>query len=128
MTGSRVNCQACHTEPGNDPKGEAVIRSTMESCRRCHSQEYEQLFVHWHEMIAARQAEAEQLLAEVEKISMTTRPAGTEPRPVDALIQRAHANINLVQTANGIHNRNYALMLLDQAVDDLQKAKKLLSE
>jgi nitrate/TMAO reductase-like tetraheme cytochrome c subunit len=127
MTGSRVNCQACHTEPGNDLKGEAVIRSTMESCSRCHSQEYEQLFTHWHEMIKARQAEAEQLLAEIgQKIPITTQPEGAEPGPVDALIQRARENIKLVRTANGIHNRNYSLMLLDQAIDDLHEARKRL--
>jgi nitrate/TMAO reductase-like tetraheme cytochrome c subunit len=131
MTGSRANCQACHTKEGADPKDEAVIKGTLDSCRGCHSMEYEQLFRQWQESIASRLQEGQTLLANVEQRlgpAATQAPgAATQPAMDEAhrLLERARRNIHLVRSANGIHNRNYALMLLDQAVSDLDRAGKL---
>lgn len=124
MTGSRANCEACHTQPGADPKGEKVVRSTVAACRGCHGKDYEELFTRWREEIRARLSDAKILLAQVqEQLSVTTQPGGPGRVEATRLIARARQNIQLVATANGIHNRNYALLLLDQAVHDLQTAR-----
>ncbi len=128
MTGSRANCTACHIKAGVGMKGEEVILGTLESCRGCHGAEYEKLFRSWQESIASRLKEAETTLAEVQQsLSAATQAAGApstrEAMPdVEALVTRAQQNIHLVATANGIHNKNYALMLLDQALADLDAA------
>ncbi len=127
MTGSRANCRACHTKVGEDPKQEAVIVGTLESCRGCHGQEYEQLFVRWQHSIEGRLQDANTLLARVQQ----RLAGGSQPNDLDRpeavrLLDRAKRNIRLVMTANGMHNKNYALMLLDQAVLDLEEALKRL--
>jgi nitrate/TMAO reductase-like tetraheme cytochrome c subunit len=157
MTGSRANCRACHTARGADPKDEAVITGTLESCRGCHGQEYVKLFTQWKEGIAARLKEAQDLLASTEQrlaaagwsgvlpasqpaperpgVSPASRPVGTGAQPINAdlreairLVDRARANIHLVATANGIHNKNYAMALLDQAIQDLDEAGRRLGK
>ncbi len=126
MTGSRTNCRACHVEPGADPKGEAVIRSTVAACRGCHGKDYEELFAGWQGQIRARLDDAKALLATVEKsLAATTQTAGRTVPEAAMRVDRARANIELVAKANGIHNRNYAMLLLDQAIGDLEEARKL---
>lgn len=125
MTGSRANCQACHTQAGADPKGEAVIRSAVAACRGCHGRDYEDLFVQWQTQIHARLTEAQNRLAQVKgELAATTKAAGREQPEASRLLARAEENIRLVATANGIHNRNYAMLLLDQAMLDLEAARR----
>jgi cytochrome c nitrite reductase small subunit len=127
MTGARANCDACHTQAGNDPTGELVIRGTEASCRGCHGKDYSELFEQWREEIRARLADAQSLLADVQKqLAAATQPAGRDLTEATRLVAHAKQNIQLVATAGGIHNRNYALLLLDQAVSDLRNVRKMV--
>jgi nitrate/TMAO reductase-like tetraheme cytochrome c subunit len=128
MAGLRVNCRACHTKSGIDPKGEAIITSTLESCRGCHSEDYQELFASWQNSIAARLDESNTILARVEQqLTSATKPYDQNWIEAERLFKRAKNNIHFVSTAGGLHNKNYAMMLLDQAVVDLQRAHALLS-
>jgi len=127
MTGARANCDACHTQAGNDPTGEQVIKGTEASCRGCHGQDYSELFQQWRDEIRAKLADAEMLLVDVEKqLAAATQPAGRDLTHAVRLLARAKQNIQLVAAAGGIHNRNYALVLLDQADADLWNVRNLL--
>ncbi len=126
MTGSRANCQACHTKVGEDPKQEAVIVGTLESCRGCHGAEYEQLFTRWKDAIQARQDEAAGLLERAEQRRAAVQMHDEAWTEAGRLLDRARENIRLVRTANGMHNKNYALMLLDQAIADVERAQERL--
>jgi len=129
MAGSRTNCRACHTAEGTDPKNEAVITGTLESCRGCHGQEYVTLFHQWQERIGARLKEAQDLLATTQqRLTAATQPGDRDLTDVTRIVNRAADNIRLVSTANGIHNRNYALALLDQAIHDLEEAGKRMAK
>lgn len=123
MIGSRANCRACHSQPGADPKGKMVLTSTRDACRSCHGKEYEELFTRWQNAIQARLEEAQTLLATVEQqLAETKQPPDRDLDEAARLVARARQNVRLVATANGLHNKNYALMLLDQAVFDLETA------
>jgi len=128
MTGARANCDACHTQAGNDPTGELVIKGTEASCRGCHGKDYSELFNQWRDEIRARLANSEALLTDVQKqLAAATQPAGRDLTNATRLFGRAKQNIQLVATAGGIHNRNYALVLLDQADRDLRNVRDLLT-
>lgn len=127
MTGSRVTCRGCHLEPATDPHVGTVVTGTLTACRNCHSDDYEQLFDQWRHAIDARLTEATELLTATEtrlKQAMEQSRPGVEP--AGPLVTRARDNVRLVTNANGIHNKNYAMMLLDQAIIDLRKASSLL--
>ncbi|MFQ6048937.1 MAG: cytochrome c3 family protein, partial [Phycisphaerae bacterium] len=130
MTGSRANCRACHTHPGADPKGEMVLTSVREVCRGCHGENYVELFAQWQDELQARLEDARRLLSSVEQqlAAATRRFPQRDLAPTRDLLERARRNVLLVASANGMHNNNYALMLLDQAVIDLQHASANLSQ
>jgi hypothetical protein len=128
MSSSRANCRACHIKSGDDPKGDMVITGTLASCRGCHGEDYEELFARWQRTIQARLDEARALSEKVQqKLAATTQPHTRDQTKAAELLKRANANIHLVGTANGIHNKNYALIVLDQAVLDLENALTFLS-
>jgi len=130
MTGSRANCRACHTQAGADPKGEMVLTSTREACQGCHGEDYEELFARWQHAVQARLEEARGLLTSVET-RLSAAASQPQQRDLDEarrLLNRARRNVQLVATANGLHNKNYALMLLDQAVMDLERIAEELTQ
>lgn len=126
MSIARANCRACHILPTTDEKGDFLLKASPESCRGCHGEEYRTLFQQWRNAISSRLTEAQNLLSEVR--AQLAQPApGVDRRTPEELVARAAANIRLVAVGNGIHNKNYALNLLDQAILDLTEAQHLLS-
>jgi nitrate/TMAO reductase-like tetraheme cytochrome c subunit len=128
MVGSRATCSACHTEPGTGSKEQAVITGTVSSCRACHGDEYQELFGEWQDSIAARLREAESLRDNVQqRLAAASKPYDRDQLEADRLSRQAQQNIHLVAAGNGIHNKNYALVLLDQAVTDLERCQRILA-
>jgi hypothetical protein len=124
-----VNCRAGHTKAGDDPTGELVIEGTKAACRGCHSKDYEELFTQWQDELRAQLAEAQALMAQVEKrlaAFTTTQATGRDLDEARRLFARAKGNIDLVATAGGMHNRYYSLLLLDQADMDLRHARPIM--
>ena len=116
MFGSRINCRACHTEPGSDFKGDPLIRATEQGCIGCHTNEYGQMFEQWTSEIETYLSEAEALLANAEKRAAELEKAGKPlTRESQALLDQARENIRLVKAGRGIHNKHFALQLLDVA-------------
>ncbi len=128
MFGSRVSCLGCHTHATVDPKGTPLIEATKQACAICHSQDYEPLFDQWMTRLQIRQAEVGQLQQHVDQV--VARRGGAEQLPVEArqALETAQATVSFVAAAKGIHNRNYALTLLDNAELDLQRALQLMGE
>lgn len=120
MFGSRLNCRGCHTQAGNDFKGDSLITATKNTCVTCHNQDYEKLFEQWISEIANYQKEAQQALDRVDERIRILRAANQEPA-ADILekVEHARANIRFVSTANGVHNKNYAMQLLDLSIRDM---------
>lgn len=128
MAGARASCRACHTASGEDEKGDPVVTSTLASCRGCHGDDYEQLFNEWKHAIHARLEEAQSVYEEAEALLAAANVSDDARDAASTRIRRAAGNIHLVATANGIHNKNYALVLLDQAIADLDAAMALLAQ
>lgn len=128
MFGSRVNCRACHTEPGSDFKGTPLIEATAGTCIACHEQKYGTLLQQWLDELSSYLAESEKAIELVNK-RIEARKAEGQPIPpkVEELVGKAVHNLHLVRIGNGIHNKNYAAHLMDLSDDYLREAMELLS-
>ncbi len=114
MFGSRINCRACHTQTGSDFKGDALVSATKQACVACHSGDYEKLFDQWVNEIKHSLEETEKALARVKARVEELKKAGTLiPASAADAIVTATTNIQLVKSGHGIHNKAYALQLLD---------------
>ncbi len=128
MFGSRVNCLGCHTKATVDVKGTAVIEATRQACVICHAEDYRQLFDQWISSLDTRHRETTALLAHVDKA--VAAHGGPERIPAEARwqLEVSRQTLAFVGSAKGIHNRNYALSLLDQAEGQLQQVLRLMGE
>lgn len=127
MFGSRTNCHACHTQPGSDLKGASVITATASACVACHNESYSSTLDQWIHEIAVRLKECDELLKELDKRIEQARSQGRDVPPrVLELAAQVRANVQFLQLGNGIHNRNYALVLLDISEAALREAAGLL--
>jgi predicted CXXCH cytochrome family protein len=123
MFGSRLNCRACHAQPGSDFKGAPLVEATAQTCVACHSEDYRSLFDQWVHEIAEYARQAEEAMGSVTaRIEQIRSTGGEVPAGVEEAVAEAAHNIALVRSANGIHNKNYALQLLDLAVRSLDEA------
>jgi len=128
MFGSRINCSACHTESGTDEKAATVIEATKATCIACHGEDYGELFVQWSNEIAAAVAELETTLERaVEQIQQMQAQGATISADLVEITQRARANLHFVKSGNGMHNKNYALRLLEFSQRETDAALVTLS-
>jgi hypothetical protein len=128
MFGSRVNCLGCHTSRGEDPKGLPVLKTTQQACIVCHSHDYDQLFNQWLDRLKAEAKDAQELETRATLQMNNALNAGKEiPNEARAAIAKGHEALEFVKRSNGIHNRNYALDLLDYASNQFTIAIRLIS-
>ncbi len=129
MFGSRLNCRACHKQPGSDFKGDPLVKATEATCVACHSEDYRTLFQQWQAELGTYQEQARAALGRVEaRIAALHGVGKTAPAEVEARLSAARENLQLVEAGNGIHNKNYALQLLDICIRDVDEAMVLLSK
>lgn len=129
MFGSRVNCRACHKEPGTDFKGAPLIEATATTCVACHEQKYGDLLQQWLDEMSSYLAESEKAIELVQKRVEERRSQGKPiPERVEHLVGTAAHNLHLVRIGNGIHNKNYATHLLDLSDDYLREAMTILNQ
>ncbi len=130
MFGSRINCRACHTKAATDLKGDGLIKATEATCVACHGDDYARLFQQWRNEIETYVKEAETTLARVEGMMNEWRSRGAAlPDEVADVFEQARANVHFIRSGNGIHNKTYALKLLDLSIRNLDEAVlRLMSE
>jgi nitrate/TMAO reductase-like tetraheme cytochrome c subunit len=124
MLSARLNCRACHVEAGAGAKGDAVVRATQQACVACHSEDYARLFEQWHAEMEAALKETQALLARVEQ---TAAGLPVLPGELRELIEAARLNTQFVTVAGGMHNKHFALQLLDAARRNLEEAERRLA-
>jgi len=127
MFGSRINCQACHTQAGSDFKGDALVKATADTCVACHGEDYRALLDQWIHEISSHLQEADDVFQRLNKRLESLRARGQKvPEEVNVLARQASANLHLVRAGNGIHNKNSAFNLLDVARASVRRAEDLL--
>ena len=120
MFGSRLNCRACHSQAGSDFKGDPLLEATESTCIACHGQDYERLFDQWVSELASGMKEVEDSLTRVNKRIDEMKAQGLTIAPQTAeTVERVRLNLSFVKAGNGIHNKNYAVQLLDICIRDL---------
>lgn len=127
MVGSRLNCRACHTVSGGDQKGDDLVRATREGCVACHSDDYLKLFDQWKHEILTYQQEAEAMLTRVSAaLDARKKSGGAISADTEKLLAGVRHNIELVKNGGGLHNRQFALRLLDAARRDMATIEQSL--
>ncbi len=127
---ARANCLACHVERGIGKKGESILKASGKTCVNCHTKDHDKMLRDWTEELTkevkfARELENEardRLTSSAGKVSVEKLKRAKE------MFKEGQDNLHIVEYGNGVHNRKYAMMLIDSAIisfedliDDLEQ-------
>ena len=133
MFRSRVGCRGCHIIPVVVPGGDTVFRGqTMkaitEACDACHGTGFSPLVGEWKTSINRALDAATRMLQESQgpiEESSGERGAVMEAR---RLLKDARHNLLFVRVSEPVHNPDYALAILRKTIEDLKRARTLVSQ
>ncbi|MBI5196764.1 MAG: hypothetical protein HZA10_10655 [Nitrospirae bacterium] len=123
MFNAHTTCVGCHIEETVGRKGVKIVKGSAVSCALCHSLEYEKLL---KDDIAVIQKELKTVL-ELEKKAEETIVNSKGKIPNDkfkkamAMFKEGQYKVRIVEYGNGVHNKKYAMALLDSAYTSFER-------
>lgn len=121
----KTNCLGCHTKDGHDEKGRRVRKAEAKSCVECHEdKEMEKQPKKWmrdvsEELKAAREAEKE-VIASIDEAKGKLSASVVK---VSALLKDGQENLRIVDAGGGVHNKKYAILLIETALQKFDSIK-----
>ena len=127
MSAVNTGCVGCHLQD-NLSKGHAVKRGSAQACADCHTEGHKKMLADWEATVerevrslAEVEEEARQALADAEG-----KVPDEDLREARALYQRGIEFKTTVEIGNGVHNKKYAILLIDEAFASFEDLIDLL--
>jgi hypothetical protein len=115
----RVECVACHVEPGKDKALETfagrTFRPSERACLGCHGNRYKGMLERWTKTITAMLTAVHAKLLSVEQTLQTTFRTHPQFAKAWRLVSDARHNVEFVTNGKGVHNVFFAADLLKVA-------------
>jgi len=128
---ANVDCVACHEFSAETHDGHPVSVSSYEAgekaCIACHGTAMEGMLETWWSGVSETLAEAKAALAKTREEYKTLDPGDPQESQASALLEEAQHNCEFVEKGRGVHNPEYALELLDRAMNDTTEAARILN-
>jgi nitrate/TMAO reductase-like tetraheme cytochrome c subunit len=120
----KTNCTACHVKDAFDGKGRKIKGADAQTCVDCHTEKEGKLIAKWKEDLADIMEETREI--EKETIAAIDAAKGKVSEQIIgkamALLKDGQENIRIVNAGGGVHNKKYAVLLLDIAVEKFDDA------
>jgi hypothetical protein len=126
---ARATCLACHLERQFTKKGTPVLMASAKTCAGCHPGR-QKLLKDWKtdlengikDTLEVKKEALDALSAAKAKLA---KPKLTEARN---MLKKGQKNLEMVQFGNGVHNKKYALYLLDAAMTRFEDVLDYIEE
>lgn len=123
-----TNCMGCHLKV-EVRSGHEVRTGAPETCVACHTPKHEAMLADWREQLDGEVAMA----TELEQEALAAMEAATQNGVADtvrleagAMIVSGQKYLEIVRSGNGVHNKKYAISILDEAFVNFEDAIDLL--
>ena len=116
-----VACQGCHNDDFSvqtasfGPAGPHSPSAGAVACMSCHGPSYQRIFTAWRAGVEERTSALQRQMERSIGVMGIAPPQEWED---------ARFNLNLVAKGKGIHNVNYAYVVLDKAFDQMNEARR----
>ncbi len=118
----KLNCYGCHTEKGADIKGVEVLKGSAKNCIRCHTEDEGNLAKKWKsdtlEMLKEARAKEKEAISAIE--ASKGRVPAKSLKKAEAMLKDGQYNLRIVDAGGGVHNKKYAVLLIDTAVSSFE--------
>ncbi|MCU7808038.1 MAG: NapC/NirT family cytochrome c [Candidatus Thiodiazotropha sp. (ex Semelilucina semeliformis)] len=122
-----TNCMACHLKKTLS-RGHDVRTASGDTCAACHTDQHIQMLDDWKELLGKEVAGAEEVEAEAVDL-LTELKANLDEEQlnqVEAMMAKGKELLNIVRVGNGVHNKKYAITILDGAFGNFEDTIELL--
>jgi nitrate/TMAO reductase-like tetraheme cytochrome c subunit len=122
-----TNCMGCHLEKSVST-GHTVRTASGETCIACHTERHSRMLEDWRERSEEEVAMAEEMEQEALGVFEELKSEANEEvlTEVEQKLARGSELLNIVRIGNGVHNKKYAIMIIDEAFADFEDAIDLL--
>jgi nitrate/TMAO reductase-like tetraheme cytochrome c subunit len=122
-----TNCMACHLKKSLT-KGHDVRTASGDTCAACHTEQHRNMLNDWKEQLNKEITSAEELETEVSALfaEVRSRLSKEQIDTVEARIAKGTELLNIVRVGNGVHNKKYAVTILDGAFGHFEDSINLL--
>lgn len=119
---ARANCLACHVQRAAGKKGEHVLKGSGKKCVSCHTKDHDKMLKDWIDELTKEVKFARELEVQAKEtiVSVTGKVPETKLRQAREMFKEAQDNLRIVEYGNGVHNKKYAMMLLDSAMNNFE--------
>lgn len=124
-----TNCMACHLKKTLS-RGHAVRTASGDTCAACHTKQHKKMLSDWKESLVSEIADAEKLEAEAQELLAELKDSLSKDQlnQAESMIAKGSELINIVRVGNGVHNKKYAIIILDGAFGNFEDTIDLLEE
>ncbi|MBC8337375.1 MAG: NapC/NirT family cytochrome c [Rhodospirillales bacterium] len=128
MDGVSTNCIGCHVKEKH-ANGQTVMAGSGEACAACHTAEHPKMLDDWQKTLEKEV----RVVAEVGEEAQAALKAAegkfdeTKLKEAREMIAAGQKLLNIVQVGNGVHNKKYSIMILDEAIANFEDTIDLLS-
>jgi hypothetical protein len=125
----RANCMACHFEKKVTDKGEIILRASDKACVGCH-QGRKELLKDWKKDLENMAKDTQEVEKEALAVFTKVKAKLSKAKLAKArkMLKEGWENFNLVRSGNGVHNKKYAMFVLDAAMVRYEDVIDLLEE
>lgn len=122
-----TNCMGCHLKKTLS-NGHEVRTASGDTCAACHSPQHKKMLGDWKETLVSEIADAEEVEAEALALlaELEDRLDKAQLDQAELLIARGSELVNIVRFGNGVHNKKYAITIIDGAFGNFEDSIDLL--
>ena len=121
MFAAKTNCMGCHNEE-KSLRGETVVRGAAKTCVDCHSPDHDKMLADWVKEVQGEVAFCKEIEQQVRQLLEQTKNQLTAEQ-LDAfavLMDKGRKSLDIVEFGNGVHNKKYSIMLIDDALNSFE--------
>jgi len=123
-----TNCMGCHLKKSLS-KGHATRTGAPETCAACHTPEHKKMLDDWRKQVGKEIKGAEDLEMEAAQALEAAKQRGVSTEMLAEarkMITAGREFLEIVRIGNGVHNKKYAIIILDEAFINFEDAIDLL--
>jgi len=129
MFNVNTNCMGCHLKKTLS-KGHAVRTGAPETCVACHTAEHKKMLQDWRKQVDREVKEVEEVEAEALQALDAAKDKATAEKlkKAKAMIAKGQEYLDIVRFGNGVHNKKYSIMIMDEAITKFEDTIELLDD
>jgi nitrate/TMAO reductase-like tetraheme cytochrome c subunit len=122
-----TNCMACHLKKTLS-KGHDVRTASGDTCAACHTKQHRKMLGDWKKTLEKEVAGAEEVEKEARELFAELRAKLNKEqlKQAETMIAKGSELLNIVRFGNGVHNKKYAVTILDGAFGNFEETIDLL--